>query len=52
MDLGNDHAILVVPREVEQLSAGQLLRLAEDVAVLSKRVRRAARFRKRTVRIA
>jgi ParB family chromosome partitioning protein len=50
MDVGENHAVLVVPREVEQLSAGQLLRLAEDVSMLAKRVRRAARFRTRGAR--
>ncbi len=47
----NDHTVLVVPREVEQLSVDQLLRLTEEVSTLAKRVRRAARFRKRGVRM-
>lgn len=46
-EFGEDHTVLVVPREVEQLSAGQLLRLEADVSTLAKRVRRAARFRRR-----
>lgn len=46
-DFDDDHAILVVPREIEQLGASQLMRLADDVSALAKRVRRAARFRNR-----
>ena len=48
----SDHTVLVVPREVEQLSIDQLLRLTEEVSALAKRVSRAARFRKRGVRTA
>lgn len=45
-DIAETHTVLVVPREVEQLSAAQLERLAEDVGILAKRVRRASRFRR------
>ena len=37
----NDHTVLVVPREVEQLSVDQLLRLTDELKALAKRVRRA-----------
>ena len=46
----SDHTVLIVPREVEQLSVHQLLRLTEQVAALAKRVRRAARFRSSVTR--
>lgn len=49
-EFADDHTVLVVPSEVEQLNAGQLLRLADDVAAFARRVRRAARFRQRCVR--
>lgn len=41
------HVVLVLPREIEQLTAAQLERLTEQVTRLSQRVRRAARFRRR-----
>ncbi|HEY0994857.1 MAG TPA: ParB/RepB/Spo0J family partition protein [Gemmatimonadaceae bacterium] len=47
-DVADTHAVLVLPREVEQLTAVQLNRLNEDVRVLSHRVRRALRFRRAT----
>lgn len=45
-DFRGEHTMLVLPREVEGLSAAQLEALSRDVATLAKRVRRAVRFRR------